>query len=181
MKTAKRIGCIVLAIYPSCAIITSVTHIVASPTNLVWRRRTMNVIKRSGEEVTFDAIKIENAVHKANEATNPKKRMEDTAIKRITDAVIDSCNKINRSIGVEEIQDLVENEIMREGYFAVARNYITYRYERALVRKANSTDDQILSLIGRNNEEAKQERRSKAVKLQHESYVKIQTARLYGW
>lgn len=121
----------------------------------------MNVIKRSGEEVTFDAIKIENAVSKANEATNPKRRMEDTAIKRITDAVIESCNKINRSIGVEEIQDLVENEIMREGYFAVARNYITYRYERALVRKANSTDEQILSLIGRNNEEAKQENSNK--------------------
>lgn len=121
----------------------------------------MNVIKRSGEEVIFDESKIENAVRKANEATNPEKRMSEDAVRGITAKVVESCNKINRSIGVEEIQDIVENEIMREGYYAVARNYITYRYERALVRKANSTDEQILSLIGRNNEEAKQENSNK--------------------
>lgn len=121
----------------------------------------MNVIKRSGEEVTFDASKIENAVRKANEATNPEKRMGNDDIRRIVDAVVAKCSSINRSVGVEEIQDLVETEIMHEGAYAVAKNYITYRYERALVRKANSTDEQILSLIGRSNEEAKQENSNK--------------------
>lgn len=121
----------------------------------------MNVIKRSGEEVIFDAAKIENAVKKANEATNPEKRMDDAMITKVVNAVVAKCNSYNRSIGVEEIQDIVESEIMAEGSYAVAKNYITYRYERALVRKANSTDEQILSLIGRNNEEAKQENSNK--------------------
>ena len=121
----------------------------------------MNVIKRSGEEVIFDAAKIENAVKKANAATNPEKRMDDATITKVVNAVVAKCNSYNRSIGVEEIQDIVESEIMAEGSYAVAKNYITYRYERALVRKANSTDEQILSLIGRNNEEAKQENSNK--------------------
>lgn len=121
----------------------------------------MNVIKRSGEEVIFDAAKIEIAVKKANEATNPEKRMDDAMITKVVNAVVAKCNSYNRSIGVEEIQDIVESEIMAEGSYAVAKNYITYRYERALVRKANSTDEQILSLIGRNNEEAKQENSNK--------------------
>lgn len=121
----------------------------------------MNVIKRSGEEVIFDAAKIENAVKKANAATNPEKRMDDAMITKVVNAVVAKCSSYNRSIGVEEIQDIVESEIMAEGSYAVAKNYITYRYERALVRKANSTDEQILSLIGRNNEEAKQENSNK--------------------
>ena len=121
----------------------------------------MNVIKRSGEEVLFDAAKIENAVKKANAATNPEKQMDGGKIREIVNAVVKKCSGFNRSVGVEEIQDIVESEIMAEGSFAVAKNYITYRYERALVRKANSTDEQILSLIGRNNEEAKQENSNK--------------------
>ena len=121
----------------------------------------MNVIKRSGEEVTFTVEKIEKAVQKANAATNPEKRMDDATIHKVVERVNEECTALHRSVGVEEIQDLVETEIMQEGGYAVAKNYITYRYERALVRKANSTDKQILSLIGRNNEEAKQENSNK--------------------
>lgn len=121
----------------------------------------MNVIKRSGQEVSFDAQKIENAVRKANEATAPDRRMTEAQIKRITENVVQRCESLKRSTGVEEIQDMVENEIMSLGGYTVAHNYITYRYERALVRKANTTDKQILSLIGRYNEEAKQENSNK--------------------
>ena len=121
----------------------------------------MNVIKRSGEEVLFAADKIKVAVTKANSATNPENQMPSSTIDTIVNAVVDKCKALNRSVGVEEIQDMVETEIMHEGAYAVAKNYITYRYERALVRKANSTDEQILSLIGRNNEEAKQENSNK--------------------
>ena len=121
----------------------------------------MNVIKRSGEEVTFTPEKIDAAVRKANAATNPKKRIDDSTITQIVSRVLQKCNSLHRSVGVEEIQDMVETEIMAEGGYAVAKNYITYRYERALVRKANSTDKQILSLIDRNNEEAKQENSNK--------------------
>ena len=121
----------------------------------------MNVIKRSGEEVSFTVQKIDKAVRKANAATNPEKRIDDATIDKIVAKVLDQCVALHRSVGVEEIQDLVESEIMHEGGYAVAKNYITYRYERALVRKANSTDKQILSLIGRNNEEAKQENSNK--------------------
>ncbi|MEE8808052.1 MAG: anaerobic ribonucleoside-triphosphate reductase [Lactimicrobium sp.] len=121
----------------------------------------MNVIKRSGEEVLFAADKIKVAVTKANSATNPENQMDAGTIDTVVKAVVDKCTALNRSVGVEEIQDMVETEIMHEGAYAVAKNYITYRYERALVRKANSTDEQILSLIGRNNEEAKQENSNK--------------------
>lgn len=121
----------------------------------------MNVIKRSGQEVSFDAQKIENAVRKANEATAPDRRMTEQQIKNITENVVSRCEALKRSTGVEEIQDMVENEIMSLGGYTVAHNYITYRYERALVRKANTTDKQILSLIGRYNEEAKQENSNK--------------------
>ena len=121
----------------------------------------MNVIKRSGEEVLFDASKIENAVRKANNASSQDVRMSEDKIKEITERVTAACQERNRAIGVEEIQDMVETEIMKEGAYAVAKNYITYRYERALVRKANSTDEKILSLIGRSNEEVKQENSNK--------------------
>ena len=123
--------------------------------------RDMNVIKRSGEEVIFDSSKIENAVKKANIATEETKRVSEEKIKEITDKVVEKCNTLNRAVAVEEIQDMVEIELMRAQVFQVAHNYITYRYERALVRKANTTDKQILSLIGRNNEEAKQENSNK--------------------
>ena len=122
---------------------------------------SMNVIKRSGEEVTFDAYKIENAVKKANAATEPAKRTDERMIEEITRKVVDKCMTLGRAVSVEEIQDMVENELMAAQIFQVAHNYITYRYERALVRKANTTDKQILTLIGRVNEEAKQENSNK--------------------
>lgn len=121
----------------------------------------MNVIKRSGEEVLFDASKIENAVRKANNATDPDRQITQEQIHEIVENVVKKCEELKRSTSVEEIQDMVENEIMLQKGFTVAHNYITYRYERALVRKANTTDSQILSLIGRNNEEAKQENSNK--------------------
>ena len=120
----------------------------------------MKVIKRSGEEVTFDVQKIENAIRKANKATSHSQISEATILK-ISKNVEGQCESMNRSPSVEEIQDMVETAIMKEQYFAVAHNYITYRYERALVRKANSTDQQILSLLERNNEEVKQENSNK--------------------
>ncbi len=120
----------------------------------------MKVIKRSGEEVNFDIAKIENAIRKASQAT-PSVKMHELEIQAIAHIVAEKCEDFTRSPSVEEIQDLVENEIMRHGYFAVAHNYITYRYERALVRKANSTDSQIMSLLERNNEEVKQENSNK--------------------
>ncbi|MCH3961695.1 MAG: anaerobic ribonucleoside-triphosphate reductase [Solobacterium sp.] len=121
----------------------------------------MNVIKRSGEEVAFDANKIENAIIKANEATDEAKRIASDKIHEIAARVIAQCSTVKRSVSVEEIQDMVENELMSEKAFTVAHNYITYRYERALIRKANTTDQKILSLLGRNNEEVKQENSNK--------------------
>ncbi|MBQ2478054.1 MAG: anaerobic ribonucleoside-triphosphate reductase, partial [Erysipelotrichales bacterium] len=120
----------------------------------------MNVIKRSGEEVLFDSSKIENAIRKAANATN-NELLNEEKIREITRKVVARCETLNRSVEVEEIQDMVEKEIMTEGFYAVAKNYITYRYERALVRKANTTDKQILSLLGRANEEVKQENANK--------------------
>jgi ribonucleoside-triphosphate reductase len=120
----------------------------------------MNVIKRSGEEVQFDVTKIENAIRKANKATS-QENMDEMEIGYIAARVAYLCEDLRRSPNVEEIQDLVENEIMRHGFYSVAHNYITYRYERALVRKANSTDQQIMSLLERNNEEVKQENSNK--------------------
>ena len=120
----------------------------------------MKVIKRSGEEVIFDVQKIENAIRKANKATSHSQMSEATILK-IAKLVENQCEAMKRSPSVEEIQDMVETAIMKEEYFAVAHNYITYRYERALVRKANSTDQQIMSLLERNNEEVKQENSNK--------------------
>ena len=120
----------------------------------------MNLIKRSGEEVNFDVQKIENAIRKASKAT-AHDQMSEEQILQASKTVADKCVQLKRSPNVEEIQDMAETEIMARGFFAVAHNYITYRYERALVRKANSTDQQILSLLERNNEEVKQENSNK--------------------
>lgn len=120
----------------------------------------MKVIKRSGEEVNFDIHKIENAIRKANKATSHD-QMNEEQILNISKIVTQKCDGLKRSANVEEIQDMVETEIMRQKHFQVAHNYITYRYERALVRKANSTDKQIMSLLERNNEEVKQENSNK--------------------
>ena len=121
----------------------------------------MKIIKRSGAEVDFDPKKIEMAVKKANESVVPSERMSDIQIKRIAEDVESAATNVNRSLSVEEIQDMVEDQIMNQRAFDVARRYITYRYQRALVRKANTTDEQILSLIECNNEEVKQENSNK--------------------
>ena len=121
----------------------------------------MKIIKRSGSEVTFDITKIMAAVSKANREVVHSERLSDEQIQTISDNVESICEEMNRSLNVEEIQDLVENQIMNFRAFAVARKYITYRYKRALVRKSNSTDQQILSLLECNNEEVKQENSNK--------------------
>lgn len=120
----------------------------------------MNVIKRSGEEVLFNVQKIFNAISKANQATLHTP-MTDADIQDIADSVTAKCQALKRSANVEEIQDMVEAELMQKQFFSVAHNYITYRYERALVRKANSTDQQIMSLLERQNEVVKQENSNK--------------------
>ena len=117
----------------------------------------MKIIKRSGEEVTFDASKIEAAIIKANNSVAETERMRPLTIHLIVNAVTEECSLMDRAPSVEEIQDMVENHIMEQNAFNVARNYITYRYRRAVARKANSTDKQILSLLDCSNEEAKQE------------------------
>ena len=121
----------------------------------------MKIIKRSGAEVDYDITKIIAAVQKANESVPAAERMTQEQIRKIADNVRNACEDMNRALNVEEIQDLVENQIMDLRAFGVARNYITYRYRRALVRKSNSTDEQILSLIECNNEEVKQENSNK--------------------
>ncbi len=121
----------------------------------------MKIIKRSGAEVTFDPQKIIVAVTKANQSVVPSHRMTEVQIKRIAEDVESAAANINRSLSVEEIQDMVEDQIMNQRAFDVARRYITYRYNRALVRKSNTTDEQILSLIECNNEEVKQENSNK--------------------
>ena len=121
----------------------------------------MKIIKRSGAEVAFDPQKIVIAVTKANDSVVPSARMSAVQIKRIAEDVESAAQNINRSLSVEEIQDMVEDQIMNQRAFDVARRYITYRYRRALVRKSNTTDEQILSLIECNNEEVKQENSNK--------------------
>ena len=121
----------------------------------------MNVIKRSGEEVSFDANKILVAISKANKATNVANQINDSQITDITNSVIRKCNEAGRAVSVEEIQNMVETSIMELGAYALAKNYITYRYEHALARKANTTDKKILALLGRTNEELKQENSNK--------------------
>ncbi|MGN1319506.1 MAG: anaerobic ribonucleoside-triphosphate reductase, partial [Acutalibacteraceae bacterium] len=121
----------------------------------------MKIIKRSGAEVVFDPSKIIIAVTKANESVVPSERMSEIQIKRIAEDVEAAAANMNRSLSVEEIQDMVEDQIMNQRAFSVARRYITYRYNRALIRKSNTTDEQILSLIECNNEEVKQENSNK--------------------
>ena len=121
----------------------------------------MKIIKRNGAEVAFDIQKIERAITKANNSVAEADRMTPVQIGRIAESVELQCQKMNRAPTVEEIQDMVEHHIMAHGAFEVAKHYITYRYTRSLVRKANTTDDKILSLIECNNEEAKQENSNK--------------------
>ena len=121
----------------------------------------MKVIKRNGSEVAFDITKIITAITKANENVEDETRMTPMQIKRIAEAVEIRCIRMNRAPSVEEIQDLVETQIMAHGAYEVAKKYITYRYTRTLVRRSNTTDDRILSLIECCNEEAKQENANK--------------------
>ena len=121
----------------------------------------MRVIKRNGAEVEFDIVKIIAAVTKANNVVDEEARMTPIQIQRIAESVELSCQSLGRAPTVEEIQDFVEHQIMAHGAFEVAKRYITYRYNRSLVRKSNTTDDKILSLIECNNEEAKQENSNK--------------------
>ena len=121
----------------------------------------MKVIKRNGTEVVFDIEKIVAAITKANGSVGEEARMTPLQIRRIAEFVELSCLKMNRSPSVEEIQDLVEYQIMAHGAYEVAKNYVTYRYTRSLVRQSNTTDEKILSLIECCNEEAKQENSNK--------------------
>ena len=121
----------------------------------------MKIIKRNGSEVTFDINKIIVAITKANASVVPSARMTDEQIQKIAKDVETAALHMNRSLNVEEIQDMVEDQIMNQRAFDVARRYITYRYNHALIRKSNTTDEQILSLIECNNEEVKQENANK--------------------
>ena len=121
----------------------------------------MKIIKRSGTEAVFDISKIIIAINKANHEVVEAERLTADQIKEIAQYIEDSCKDANHALNVEDIQDLVEDQLMDKRAFSVARKYITYRYKRALVRKSNSTDEQILSLIECNNEEVKQENSNK--------------------
>ena len=121
----------------------------------------MNIIKRSGAQAAYDGSKICTAIRKANETVPEADRLTEEAILEIERYVRTLGEDMGRALGVEEIQDAVEGQIMRHGAFDVARNYIKYRYIRSLARKKNTTDDRILSLIECNNEEVKQENSNK--------------------
>ncbi|MDP0494242.1 MAG: anaerobic ribonucleoside-triphosphate reductase [Fusobacterium sp. JB021] len=121
----------------------------------------MKIIKRSGMEVDFDISKIENAIKKANKEVTETEKISDENIAKISNTVESICINSDHSLNVEDIQDLVELNLMENKSFSVAKKYITYRYKRALVRKSNSTDAQILSLLNSSNEEIKQENSNK--------------------
>ncbi len=123
----------------------------------------MKIIKRSGQEVTFDGQKIINAIDKANREVTADKQLSDEEVRSIETQVEDSCRQLTRAAGVEEIQDMVENGLMASGHFDVARKYITYRYQhnRNRERYRNTTDKQILAIIERDNEEVRQENSNK--------------------
>lgn len=121
----------------------------------------MKIIKRSGQEVDFDIDKITAAVTKANNVVAEKDQLTRADIKAISLNVLEECEQVSRALSVEEIQELVEDQIMKHGAYEVAKKYITYRYKRNLARQSNTTDDKIISLIECNNEEAKQENSNK--------------------
>ena len=121
----------------------------------------MKIIKRSGKEMVFDGRKIVAAIERANTEVAERLRLNGDQISYIEREVEDNCRSLTRAANVEEIQDMVENGIMGVGRYEVARKYITYRYKHALVRQANTTDEQIMSLIDCNNEEVKQENSNK--------------------
>lgn len=121
----------------------------------------MKIIKRNGSEVEFDIVKITAAVGKANAVVEVDQRLTSDQIELIASNVEKNCMSMRRAVGVEEIQDMVENQIMEQKAFEVARKYITYRYVQNLKRRTNTTDEKILSLIECDNEEVKQENSNK--------------------
>ena len=121
----------------------------------------MKIIKRNGQEAIFDEVKITNAIICANKEVVETERLSEEEIDNITNDIKYKCQKMKRALSVEEIQNLVEDELMKLNAFSVARKYITYRFQRALARQSNTTDDQILSLIECANEEVKQENSNK--------------------
>ena len=121
----------------------------------------MRIIKRNGSEAAFDISKIISAITRANDTVDESIRLTAAQIREIADNVVAHCQELGRSPNVEEVQDMVEKQIMAHDAYDVAKNYITYRYTRALVRQSNTTDNKILSLIECNNEEAKQENSNK--------------------
>ena len=121
----------------------------------------MKVIKRNGSEVEFDRAKIETAISKANASVEPEMQMIKGVVTRITNKIEKTCSELGRACSVEEIQDLCENLLMKSGYYYVARAYVRYRYDREKLRTKNTTDDSILALIDRTNEEIKQENSNK--------------------
>ena len=123
--------------------------------------KAMKIIKRSGQEMAFDISKIENAIRKASQAVDYKNAISEGRIKLIAEEVAGVCEARDRAMTVEEIQDVVENKIMEMGSAEIAKKYIVYRYKRELKRKANTTDEQIMSLIECNNEDVKQENSNK--------------------
>ena len=132
----------------------------------------MKIIKRNGAEEVFDIKKIVIAVTKADSSSEGRS-LTDSQIEDIAEFVEFKCNKLNRAVSVEEIQDLVEDQIMATGAFELAKRYVRYRYKRSLVRKANTTDNRILSLIECNNEDVKQENSNKnpAVNMQYRGII----------
>lgn len=120
-----------------------------------------NVVKRNGQIVKFDQMKILNAITKANNSVPESERLNENKISEITSTVVNECAKSTENIGVEDIQDMVETGIMEAGAFAVAKHYITYRFQHSQIRQKNTTDDKILSLVGLNNKEAKSENSNK--------------------
>ena len=121
----------------------------------------MKIIKRNGSEVQFDNAKIYSAVSKANEAVEPIHRISPDDVQKVTDNVTEKCEAFARTPEVEEVQDMVERELMALGAFTLAKTYITYRYTRELVRKSNTTDERIMSLIECVNEDLKNENSNK--------------------
>ena len=121
----------------------------------------MRIIKRSGAEADFDISKIIAAIYKANAVVGEDDKLKKSQVDRIANTVENQCRSMNRAMSVEEIQDMVEDGIMRENAYEVARRYITYRYVQNIKRKNNTTDDKILSLIECDNEEVKQENSNK--------------------
>lgn len=121
----------------------------------------MKVIKRNGSEVDFEVTKIGNAIGAANAEVTDRYRIDEAEIERLADNVAYKCEKYDRAVGVEEIQELVETEIMKAGYFEIAKAYIRYRYDHNLKREQNTTDDSVLALVDYDNEEVKQENSNK--------------------